>query len=56
MGKADSPISTPSAIKAACLLIIGDLYENREGAGEKEVKENMAVQRLLHPYRIGIGI
>jgi hypothetical protein len=53
---ADSPISTPAAIKAACLLIIGDMYENREGAGEKEIKENPAVQRLLHFYRIGIGI
>lgn len=56
IGKADSPISTPSAIKAAALLIIGDMYENREGAGEKEIKENPAVSRLLHPYRIGIGI
>ena len=44
------------AIKAACLLIIGDLYENREGAGEKEVKENPAVHRLLYPYRKDIGI
>jgi uncharacterized phage protein (predicted DNA packaging) len=56
IGLADSPISTPAAIKAACLLIIGDMYENREGAGEKEIKENPAVQRLLHFYRIGIGI
>jgi uncharacterized phage protein (predicted DNA packaging) len=44
------------SIKAACLLIIGDLYENREGAGEKEIKENPAVHRLLHPYRKELGI
>jgi hypothetical protein len=54
---ADSPISTPAAIKAACLLIIGDMYENREGAIVGTIhKENPAVQRLLHFYRIGIGI
>ena len=45
-----------SSIKAAALLIVGDLYENREGAGEKEVKENPAVMRLLYPYREEIGI
>lgn len=45
-----------SAIKAAALLIVGDLYENREGAGEKDIKENPAVMRLLYPYRIDLGI
>lgn len=56
IGKADSPISTPAAIKAAALLLIADMYENREAAGEKDLKENPAVNRLLHPYRVGIGI
>lgn len=50
----DYPVN--SAIKAAALLIVGDLYENREGAGEKEIKENPAVMRLLYPYRQDIGI
>lgn len=45
-----------AAIKAACLLVVGDLYENREGAGEKEIKENPAVARLLHFYRKDLGI
>jgi uncharacterized phage protein (predicted DNA packaging) len=45
-----------SAIKAACLLTVSDLYENREGAGEKDIKENPAVMRLLYPYRVDIGI
>lgn len=44
------------SVKAAALLIVGDLYENREGAGEKEIKPNPAVMNLLYPYRIEIGI
>ena len=49
-------IPNKSAIKAAALLIIADLYENREGAGEKEIKENPAVVRLLFPYRRNLGV
>lgn len=45
-----------ASVKAAGLLVIGDLYENREGAGEKVIIENPAVARLLHPYREGLGI
>lgn len=44
------------AIKAACLLMVGDLYENREGGTEKEIKPNPAVMNLLHPYRKELGI
>lgn len=47
--------ATPS-IRAACLLIVADLYENREGASEKDIKENPAVKRLLQPYREDMGI
>lgn len=46
---------TPS-IRAAALLIVSDFYENRMGAGDKDIKENPAVMRLLYPYREGIGI
>lgn len=45
-----------ASIKAAALLIVGDLYENREGAGEKEIKKNPAVENLLYPYRVRLGI
>lgn len=44
------------SVKAGCLLVIGDLYENRKGAGEKDVKPNPAVINLLYPYRKEIGI
>lgn len=49
-------IPSKSAIKAAALLLVGDLYENREAAGEKEIKENPAVNRLLFPYRRNLGV
>lgn len=45
-----------AGIKAAALLIIGGLYENRESVGEREIKENPAVVSLLHPYREDLGI
>lgn len=46
----------PASIKAAALLIISDLYENRDGATEIELKENPAITRLLFPYRKNMGI
>lgn len=53
----DSPAVYPAAIKCASLLLIGDMYENREaiivGAS---VASNPAVMNLLHPYRQEIGI
>lgn len=55
-GENDSPTIIPSAIKAAALLFIGDLYENREGSSEKVLVANPAVDRLLYPYREEIGI
>lgn len=44
--------SVPGPIKAAILLTIGDLYENREGQGTQDLKENQAVMRLLYPYKL----
>lgn len=48
------PVNT--ATQAAALLIIHDLYENRGATGEKDFKENPAVDRLLWPYRNKLGI
>lgn len=50
-------VPVPFSVKAALLLIIGDLYENREGAVVGIARtDNPAVERLLHFYRIGLGI
>lgn len=45
-----------NAVKAAALLIVGDLYENREATSDKEYKTNPAVENLLFPYRVNMGI
>jgi uncharacterized phage protein (predicted DNA packaging) len=55
-GSLDSPVTTPKPIISAILLIVGDLYENRLGASEVDLKENKAVVSFLYPYRVGIGI
>lgn len=49
VGYADAA-SVPAAIKAAMMLIIGNLYANREGAGQA-ISENPTVARLLLPYK-----
>jgi uncharacterized phage protein (predicted DNA packaging) len=41
----------PASVKAATLLLIGDLYENREGQAEMRLYKNETVERLLWPYR-----
>lgn len=52
-----APEPVPPSVRAALLLIVGDLYENREGAfvGVSRV-DNPTVDRLLHFYRVGLGI
>jgi uncharacterized phiE125 gp8 family phage protein len=41
----------PASIKSAVLLLIGDLYENREAQGPV-IHENTIYARLLWPYRV----
>lgn len=41
----------PASVEAAVLLLIGDLYENREASGPVKLYENRAVTALLWPYR-----
>ena len=41
----------PAPVYAAALLLVGDLYENREGQSQAPLSENKTVGRLLMPYR-----
>ncbi|MDG5498965.1 head-tail connector protein [Marinobacter sp. BGYM27] len=50
-------VPVPASIKAALLLVIGDLYENREAQIVGTIRaDNPAVERLLHFYRVGMGV
>lgn len=42
----------PSAVRSAELLIVGDLYRNRETNSEP----GTALYALLFPYRVGLGV
>lgn len=52
-----APAPVPASVRAALLLIVGDLYENREGAfvGVSRV-DNPTVERMLHFHRVGLGV
>lgn len=52
----NSSFSHSPSIRAACLLIVADLYENREASGEKDLKPNQTVTNLLFPYRKRMGL
>ena len=48
---------TPKPIVQAMFLIIGDMYDNREGVSQSgEYRINPSVQNLLQPYRIDMGV
>lgn len=51
------PSNTPVALKQAILLLIGDMFANSEATitGES-VAHNPAVDRLLGPYRVNLGV
>ncbi len=51
-----SNFTSVAAIKAAALLIVHDLYDNRGATGDKDFKPNPAVERLLFPYRENMGV
>ncbi len=53
---AEIPSTPPFAMQAACLLMVSDLYENREASSTDELFENPAVRRLLNPYREQMGV
>jgi uncharacterized phiE125 gp8 family phage protein len=43
---------TPFSIKAAILLLIGGLYEQRESQSPEKLHDNPAVDRLTWPFRV----
>lgn len=45
------PGVVPAALKAAALLLIGDLFANTEAGTEKALAANPAVQNLMFPFR-----
>ncbi len=42
----------PAPIRAAVLLVVGDLYANREAVGTQPYSQNPTYERLLAPYRV----
>jgi len=44
--------SVPASLRAAMLLHVGDLYENRQTGQGQEVYQNPAFMSLVYPYRI----
>jgi uncharacterized phiE125 gp8 family phage protein len=52
-----NPYPTPSSVKAAILLMLGNLYENRESVSSVESFERpMSATYLLTPSRINMGL
>lgn len=42
----------PASVRIGALLVVGDLYENREAQGPAALYANKTVERLLWPYRV----
>ena len=51
MPEASVTSTVPSPIKSAGLLMVADLYENREGQSDRQLYSNTTYERLLAPYR-----
>lgn len=48
--------AVPASVVAALLMIVADLFGNREGAMvDARIYDNPAVSRFLHFYRVGLG-
>ena len=43
--------TAPAPVRAACALLVADLYENREAQTERPLSDNRTFVRLLDPYR-----
>ncbi len=43
--------AAPAPVKSAALLLVGDLYANREAQGDRQFYKNPTFENLLNPYR-----
>ena len=48
----DLVVAVPAPIKSAALLLVGNLYENRESMGDRPYSKNPTFEALLNPYRV----
>ena len=48
----DLDTAAPAPVKSAALLLVGDLYANRESQGERAYHQTLTFERLLNPYRV----
>ncbi len=46
--------TAPAPVKAACLLLVGDLYSNREALVERPLSKSPIFERLLQPHRVQV--
>ena len=46
----DSTAAAP--VKSAALLLVGNLYENRESMSDRPYSKNPTFEALLNPYRV----
>ena len=44
-------VAVPAPVKSAALLLVGNLYENRESMGDRPYSKNPTFEALLNPYR-----
>ena len=42
----------PAPVQAAVLLLVGDLYMNRERQADRQLFTSQTYERLLNPYRV----
>ena len=45
-------VEAPEAVQVAAMMLMSDMYENREAQVPVSLKENKTVERLLWPYRV----
>ena len=56
-GQSPNPYPTPAGVKAAILLMLGNLYKNRESvAGTQSYERPQSATYLLTPHRINMGL